>query len=149
MQHIEEAGIHSGDSACCLPPYSLSNALITKIKKQSVLLAKELKVKGLINIQFAVREKNIYVLEVNPRASRTLPFVSKVIGKPIPGIASLIMAGIAKNTLLEPKINFFAIKEVVLPFNKFPGTDILLGPEMRSTGEVMGCLLYTSPSPRD
>ena len=138
MQHIEEAGIHSGDSACCLPPYSLSNALITKIKKQSVLLAKELKVKGLINIQFAVREKNIYVLEVNPRASRTLPFVSKVIGKPIPGIASLIMAGIAKNTLLDPKINFFAIKEVVLPFNKFPGTDILLGPEMRSTGEVMG-----------
>ena len=138
MQHIEEAGIHSGDSACCLPPYSLSNALITKIKKQSVLLAKELKVKGLINIQFAIREKNIYVLEVNPRASRTLPFVSKVIGKPIPGIASLIMAGTAKNTLLDPKINFFAIKEVVLPFNKFPGTDILLGPEMRSTGEVMG-----------
>ena len=115
MQHIEEAGIHSGDSACCLPPYSLSSALITKIKTQSVLLAKELKVKGLINIQFAVREKNIYVLEVNPRASRTLPFVSKVIGKPIPGIASLIMAGIVKNTLLDPKINFFAIKEVVLP----------------------------------
>ena len=138
MQHIEEAGIHSGDSACCIPPYSLDNEIIDRLKKQSILLAKELQVVGLINIQFAINGRDIYVLEANPRASRTLPFVSKVIGKPIPGIAALIMAGISKNIIDEPNINFFAIKEVVLPFNKFPGTDILLGPEMRSTGEVMG-----------
>ncbi len=138
MQHIEEAGIHSGDSACSLPPYSLDKDIIHNLKKQSTLLAKKLEVKGLINIQFAIDGKQIYVLEVNPRASRTLPFVSKVIGKPIPGIAALIMAGICKNSISDPIFNFFAIKEVVLPFNKFPGTDVLLGPEMRSTGEVMG-----------
>ena len=138
MQHIEEAGIHSGDSACCIPPYSLDNEIIDRLKKQSILLAKELQVVGLINIQFAINGREIYVLEANPRASRTLPFVSKVIGKPIPGIAALIMAGISKNIIDEPYVNFFAVKEVVLPFNKFPGTDILLGPEMRSTGEVMG-----------
>ena len=138
MQHIEEAGIHSGDSACCFPPYSLDRQLISTIKKQSIKLAKALEVKGLLNIQFAVHGNDIYVLEANPRASRTLPFVSKVIGKPVPGIAALIMAGISKNNLKNPKVHFFAIKEVVLPFNRFPGTDILLGPEMRSTGEVMG-----------
>ena len=99
MQHIEEAGIHSGDSACCIPPYSLDNEIIDRLKKQSILLAKELRVVGLINIQFAINGRDIYVLEANPRASRTLPFVSKVIGKPIPGIAALIMAGISKNMI--------------------------------------------------
>ncbi len=138
MEHIEEAGIHSGDSACSLPPYSLPDSLINQIKAQVKLLALELKVIGLMNVQFAIREDKIFVLEVNPRASRTLPFVSKAIGKPIPGIAALLMAGISCNDLEEPKFNYYAVKEVVLPFDKFPGVDVLLGPEMRSTGEVMG-----------
>ncbi|PQM55731.1 MAG: carbamoyl phosphate synthase large subunit [Rhodobacteraceae bacterium] len=138
MQHVEEAGIHSGDSACSLPPYSLSKEIITEIKSQTKMLAIELKVVGLMNVQFAVKGNSIFVLEVNPRASRTLPFVSKAIGVPIPGLAALLMAGITKNNLKEPKLNFYAVKEVVLPFDRFPGVDILLGPEMRSTGEVMG-----------
>ena len=138
MQHIEEAGIHSGDSACSLPPYSLSEKLITKIKAQAKILALELQVIGLMNIQFAIQGEAVFVLEVNPRASRTLPFVSKAIGTPVPGLAALIMAGITKNKLKEPKLDFYAVKEVVLPFDKFPWIDTLLGPEMRSTGEVMG-----------
>ena len=138
MQHIEEAGIHSGDSACSLPPYSLPKKVTNEIKRQATMLALELKVIGLMNIQFAIKENEIFVLEVNPRASRTLPFVSKAIGAPIPGLAALIMAGICENNLEEPTLKFYAVKEVVLPFDKFPGVDVLLGPEMRSTGEVMG-----------
>ena len=138
MQHIEEAGIHSGDSACSLPPYSLSEKVIGKIKAQTKILALEIQVIGLMNIQFAIQGDAIFVLEVNPRASRTLPFVSKAIGAPVPGLAALIMAGISKNKLKEPKLDFYAVKEVVLPFDKFPWIDTLLGPEMRSTGEVMG-----------
>ena len=138
MQHIEEAGIHSGDSACSLPPYSLCAKVIDEIKAQTKILALELKVVGLINVQFAINKDSIFVLEVNPRASRTLPFVSKAIGSPIPGLAALLMAGIGRNNIEEPKFSFFAVKEVVLPFDKFSGIDALLGPEMRSTGEVMG-----------
>ena len=138
MQHIEEAGIHSGDSACSLPPYSLPETVANEIKRQAIMLALELKIIGVMNIQFAIKENEIFVLEVNPRASRTLPFVSKAIGAPIPGLAALIMAGICKNNLEEPILKFYAVKEVVLPFDKFPGVDVLLGPEMRSTGEVMG-----------
>ncbi len=141
MQHIEEAGVHSGDSACILPPYDLNADTIERIKEQTRALALELGVIGLMNIQFAVRDDIIYLLEVNPRASRTVPFVSKATGVPLAKIAARVMAG---KTLAElgitadPHIDYVAAKEVVLPFIKFPGVDILLGPEMRSTGEVMG-----------
>lgn len=141
MQHIEEAGIHSGDSACILPPYDLPADIVERIKEQTRALARELKVVGLMNIQYAVRDKDIYLLEVNPRASRTVPFVSKATGVPLAKVAARVMAG---KTLREmgitkdPHPNFVSAKEVVLPFIKFPGVDILLGPEMRSTGEVMG-----------
>ena len=138
MQHVEEAGVHSGDSACSLPPYSLEEETITEIKRQTKVIATELKVLGLLNIQFAVNDSGIYVLEANPRASRTLPFVSKAIGSPLPGHAALMIAGLKTNNLEEINPSFFSVKEVVLPFDKFPGTDILLGPEMKSTGEVMG-----------
>ena len=140
MEHIEEAGIHSGDSACSIPPYSLKQDIIEKIKLQTVELAKRLNVVGLINLQFAVKENEIYILEVNPRASRTVPFVSKAIGLPIAKLASLVMYGKKlKEFNLENKYsNIFAVKEAVFPFNKFPEVDILLGPEMKSTGEVMG-----------
>jgi len=141
MEHIEEAGVHSGDSACSLPPYSLSPALVEEIRRQTVALAKELRVVGLMNIQFAIRDGIVYVLEVNPRASRTVPFVSKAIGVPLAKLAMQVMMG---RTLAE--IGFtteripahVSVKEAVFPFNKFPETDVLLGPEMRSTGEVMG-----------
>jgi len=141
MEHIEEAGIHSGDSACALPPYTLSDAQIENLKSHAVALAGELEVKGLINIQFAIKNDGIYVLEVNPRASRTVPFVSKATGLPLARIAAKAMAGISLKAqgiagLPEPK--HMAVKESVFPFSKFPGTDIILGPEMRSTGEVMG-----------
>jgi len=140
MQHIEEAGIHSGDSACSLPPYSLSDALIEEMKRQTRLLAKELKVIGLMNIQFAIKDNVVYLLEVNPRASRTVPFVAKATGYPIAKIASRIMAGekIADFDLSEDAPKHVAVKEAVFPFNRFAGVDILLGPEMKSTGEVMG-----------
>ena len=140
MEHIEEAGIHSGDSACSIPPYSLKQDIIEKIKLQTIELAKRLNVVGLINLQFAVKENEIYILEVNPRASRTVPFVSKAIGLPIAKLASLVMYGKKlKEFNLENKYsNIFAVKEAVFPFNKFPEVDILLGPEMKSTGEVMG-----------
>jgi carbamoyl-phosphate synthase large subunit len=141
MQHIEEAGVHSGDSACILPPYDLSAAIIAQVKEQSRALARELGVVGLMNIQFAVRDNDIYLLEVNPRASRTIPFVSKAIGAPLAKLAARVMAGKTLKELgftADPVPNYTSAKEVVLPFIKFPGVDILLGPEMRSTGEVMG-----------
>ncbi len=141
MQHIEEAGVHSGDSACILPPYDLDPAIIERIKEQTRALARELNVVGLMNIQYAIRDQDIYLLEVNPRASRTIPFVSKAIGVPLAKLASRVMAGKKLKELgftEDPHPNFTSAKEVVLPFLKFPGVDILLGPEMRSTGEVMG-----------
>ncbi|RKY24289.1 MAG: carbamoyl phosphate synthase large subunit [Planctomycetota bacterium] len=141
MEHIEEAGVHSGDSACCLPPVSLSRKTINQIKKQTKLLALELNVKGLINIQFAVKGSRIYVLEVNPRASRTVPFVSKSTGVPLAKIAAKVMAGLTLKQLgftKEVSRNHFAVKEAVFPFMKFPCVDTILGPEMLSTGEVMG-----------
>jgi carbamoyl-phosphate synthase large subunit len=140
MQHIEEAGIHSGDSACSLPPYSLDQNIIEQIKKATVKLALALEVKGLMNIQFAIKDQQLYVLEVNPRASRTVPFVAKATGIPIAKIASLIMIGkkIKDFNLQEKKFNYFAVKEVVFPFARFNNVDTLLGPEMKSTGEVMG-----------
>jgi carbamoyl-phosphate synthase large subunit len=151
MQHIEEAGIHSGDSACVIPPYSLPPDIIEEIKRQTRVLALALNVKGLMNVQFAVSGLTrcnsdgsgpmVYILEVNPRASRTVPFVSKATGVPLARYASLVMAGKTLDELnlhgeVVPK--HFSVKESVFPFNKFPGVDIILGPEMRSTGEVMG-----------
>jgi carbamoyl-phosphate synthase large subunit len=142
MQHIEEAGVHSGDSACVIPPHSLPPDVVETIKQQTRALALELNVRGLMNVQFAVsRDGVVYVLEVNPRASRTVPFVSKAIGLPLARYAALVMAGKTLDELelfeeIVPK--HFSVKESVFPFNKFPGVDIILGPEMRSTGEVMG-----------
>jgi carbamoyl-phosphate synthase large subunit len=141
MEHIEEAGIHSGDSACSLPAFSLPPETITKIKVQTCALARELKVIGLINIQFAVKNETIYIIEVNPRASRTIPFVSKAIGVPLAKIAARVMAGKSLKELnftKEIKFSHIAVKESVFPFNKFQDVDVLLGPEMKSTGEVMG-----------
>ncbi len=140
MQHIEEAGVHSGDSACCLPPVSIKDNIIKEIKIQTRKLALALKVKGLLNIQFAIKKDEIFVIEVNPRASRTVPFVSKANGIPLAKIASRIMAGekLSKYKLKYKTNKKFAVKEAVFPFNKFPDSDLLLGPEMKSTGEVMG-----------
>jgi carbamoyl-phosphate synthase large subunit len=162
MQHIEEAGVHSGDSACSLPPYSLSDEIIEEVTRQTRALAKALNVVGLMNIQFAVKEGEIYLIEVNPRASRTVPFVAKATDSAIASIAARIMAGERLSdfpqrppypqqtsyadvlplgdpmTLADPKMPWFSVKEAVLPFARFPGVDTLLGPEMRSTGEVMG-----------
>ena len=140
MQHIEEAGIHSGDSACCLPPISIKQKLITEIERQTKKLALALNVKGFMNIQFAIKNDEIYVIEVNPRASRTVPFVSKAKGIPLAKIASRVMAGekLSKFNLKNKNKNMYAVKEAVFPFNKFPNVDVLLGPEMKSTGEVMG-----------
>jgi carbamoyl-phosphate synthase large subunit len=155
MQHIEEAGVHSGDSACVIPPHSLPPAVVEEIRKQARELARELKVRGLMNVQFAVQRNvldgrpldpatvrsAVYILEVNPRASRTVPFVSKATGVPLAQLATLVMVG---KTLDEMGVGaevtpaHFSVKESVFPFNKFPGVDIILGPEMRSTGEVMG-----------
>jgi carbamoyl-phosphate synthase large subunit len=140
MQHIEEAGIHSGDSACSLPPVSIKPFLIKEIENQTKKLALALKVKGFMNIQFAIKNDEIYVIEVNPRASRTVPFVSKAKGLPLAKIASRIMTGekLSKFDLKDKSKGMFAVKEAVFPFNKFPNSDLLLGPEMKSTGEVMG-----------
>jgi carbamoyl-phosphate synthase large subunit len=141
MEHIEEAGIHSGDSACTLPPYSLSYDHVAAIAMQAEVLARELRVVGLMNIQFAVKDGDVYILEVNPRASRTAPFVAKATGVPLPYLATQVMLG---KTLLEldpwsmHRGGFTCVKEAVFPFNRFPGVDVTLGPEMRSTGEVMG-----------
>ncbi len=141
MEHIEEAGIHSGDSACSIPPYSLAPSVIEDIRKQSIALARELKVIGLMNVQFAVKNDEVYILEVNPRASRTVPFVSKAIGRPLAKIAAKVMLGKMLKELgfteeVAPK--HISVKESVFPFIKFPGVDTILGPEMKSTGEVMG-----------
>jgi carbamoyl-phosphate synthase large subunit len=141
MEHIEEAGVHSGDSACSLPPYSLSPALVEEIRRQTVAMAHELQVVGLMNVQFAIRDGTVYVLEVNPRSSRTVPFVSKAIGVPLAKLAMQVMMGRTLEQIrftTERAPAHYSVKEAVFPFNKFPGTDVLLGPEMRSTGEVMG-----------
>jgi len=140
MEHIEEAGIHSGDSACSLPPYSLTEDVIEELGRQARELAHALGVVGLMNVQFAIKDGQVYVLEVNPRASRTVPFVAKVIGKPIAAIAAEVMAGkpLRDFNLTPAKVNHVAVKEAVFPFARFPGVDPILGPEMRSTGEVMG-----------
>ncbi|MCC7251000.1 ATP-grasp domain-containing protein, partial [Hyphomicrobium sp.] len=139
-EHLEEAGIHSGDSACSLPPYSLSPKIVAELERQARELALALGVVGLMNVQFAIKDDEVYVLEVNPRASRTVPFVAKVIGKPIAAIAARIMAGepLASFGLKPAEIDHVAVKEAVFPFARFPGVDPILGPEMRSTGEVMG-----------
>ena len=145
MEHIEEAGVHSGDSACCLPPYSLSDEVQSEIKRQVTLLALELGVVGLMNAQFAVQRAEqrdaIFILEVNPRASRTVPFVSKACGAQFARIGARCMAGMSlaeQGVLAEQPTRFFNVKESVFPFGKFPGVDPMLGPEMKSTGEVMG-----------
>ncbi|MFO1121322.1 MAG: carbamoyl-phosphate synthase large subunit [Hyphomicrobiales bacterium] len=140
MEHIEEAGIHSGDSACSLPPYSLKPAVVAELERQARVMALALNVVGLMNVQFAIKDDDVYVLEVNPRASRTVPFVAKVIGLPVAKIAARVMAGesLASFKLKQKKLSHVAVKEAVFPFNRFPGVDVLLGPEMRSTGEVMG-----------
>lgn len=141
MEHIEQAGIHSGDSACSIPTQSLSETVLATIRRQTIQLAKALNVVGLMNIQFAVQGEQVYILEANPRASRTVPFVSKAIGIPLAKMASRVMSGktLAELGYTQEKIpDYVSVKEAVLPFAKFPGTDVLLGPEMRSTGEVMG-----------
>ena len=141
MEHIEEAGVHSGDSACVLPPHTLPKKIVEEIKRQTKALAKELNVIGLMNVQYAVKDGQVYVLEVNPRASRTVPFVSKATGIPWAKVATKVMLGKKLQTLgitEEIQVNHVAVKEVVLPFLRFPGVDPILGPEMRSTGEVMG-----------
>ncbi|HOK66822.1 MAG TPA: carbamoyl-phosphate synthase large subunit [Anaerohalosphaeraceae bacterium] len=141
MEHIEEAGIHSGDSACILPTFSLPKSVIADIKRQTKQLALALNVKGLINIQFAVKDNQVYILEVNPRASRTIPFVSKAIGVPLAKLAAKVMAGMTLKQLgftREVVRPYYSVKEAVFPFLKFPGADVILGPEMLSTGEVMG-----------
>jgi carbamoyl-phosphate synthase large subunit len=140
MEHIEEAGIHSGDSACSLPPHSLQRATIEELERETRALALGLKVGGLMNVQYAIKDGAIYVLEVNPRASRTVPFVAKTIGVPVAKIAARIMAGetLAGLKLGRPKFKHVAVKEAVFPFARFPNVDTVLGPEMKSTGEVMG-----------
>jgi carbamoyl-phosphate synthase large subunit len=141
MEHIEQAGVHSGDSACSLPPFSLSAELQQELRRQTIAMAKGLNVVGLMNVQFAIQGGKVYVLEVNPRASRTVPYVSKAIGLPLAKIAARCMVG---KTLKQQGITrevvppYFAVKEAVFPFIKFPGVDTILGPEMKSTGEVMG-----------
>jgi carbamoyl-phosphate synthase large subunit len=140
LQHIEEAGVHSGDSACSIPPYSLSPAIIAEIERQTEALARALDVRGLMNIQFAVKDDEVYLIEVNPRASRTVPFVAKAVGSPIAKIAARVMAGekLADLPRINRDIAHVAVKEAVFPFARFPGTDPVLSPEMKSTGEVMG-----------
>ncbi|WP_395615981.1 carbamoyl-phosphate synthase large subunit [Sphingorhabdus sp.] len=140
LQHIEEAGVHSGDSACTIPPYSLPADIISEIRRQTELLAVNLHVRGLMNIQFAVKDGEVYLIEVNPRASRTVPFVAKAIGAPIAKIAARVMAGEKLKDLppINLDIDYIAVKEAVFPFDRFPGVDPVLSPEMKSTGEVMG-----------
>ena len=140
LQHIEEAGVHSGDSACAIPPHSLEPRIVEEIERQTRELALALKVKGLMNVQFAVKEDEVYLIEVNPRASRTVPFVAKATGRPIAKIAARVMAGepLSGFMPLTHDLDYIAVKEPVFPFARFPGTDPVLGPEMKSTGEVMG-----------
>jgi carbamoyl-phosphate synthase large subunit len=145
MEHIEEAGVHSGDSACAIPPYSLSGPVVQEIREATHALARHLNVKGLMNIQYAVKKEdgrpNVYVIEVNPRASRTVPFVSKATGMPLAKAAAKVMVGVSlaeQGYTAEPIPADVSVKEAVFPFAKFAGVDIVLGPEMKSTGEVMG-----------
>jgi carbamoyl-phosphate synthase large subunit len=145
MEHIEEAGVHSGDSACAIPPPTLSAAMVARIETQTKALADALDVRGLLNVQYAVKDDELYVIEANPRASRTVPFVSKATGVPLAKVASRVMVGatleeLREEGLLRPPAagGHVAVKEAVLPFNRFPDVDTVLGPEMRSTGEVMG-----------
>ena len=145
MEHIEQAGVHSGDSACSIPPYSLGADTVNEIKRQTAEMAKALNVVGLMNVQFAIQQQDgkdvIYVLEVNPRASRTVPFVSKATGIQLAKVAARCMVGqtlASQGVVKEPVIPYFSVKEAVFPFVKFPGVDTILGPEMKSTGEVMG-----------
>ncbi len=141
MEHIEQAGVHSGDSGCSLPPFTLSDDLQKQLREQVVKLAERLNVVGLMNTQFAIQNNVIYVLEVNPRASRTVPFVSKAIGVPLAKIAAKAMVGesLKKQGFVKQRVpKYFSVKEAVFPFIKFPGADPILGPEMKSTGEVMG-----------
>src|SRR5205823_1184860 len=140
MEHIEEAGIHSGDSACALPPHSLNDTIIAELGRQTRELALAVGVGGLMNVQYAIKDGEVYVLEVNPRASRTVPFVAKVIGIPVAKIAARIMAGetLESLQLAAPRFDHIGVKEAVFPFARFPGVDTVLGPEMKSTGEVMG-----------
>src|SRR5581483_8092426 len=140
MEHIEEAGVHSGDSACALPPHSLSASTIAELERQTRALALALDVGGLMNVQYAIKDGEIYVLEVNPRASRTVPFVAKVTGLPVAKIAARVMAGepLKNFDLRPPRFKHIGVKEAVFPFARFPGVDTVLGPEMKSTGEVMG-----------
>jgi carbamoyl-phosphate synthase large subunit len=145
MEHIEQAGVHSGDSACCLPPHSIGAELERELHRQTVLMARALDVVGLMNVQFAIQRQNggaqVYVLEVNPRASRTVPFVSKATGVPWAKVAARCMAGISlaqQGVQKEVVPPYYSVKESVFPFVKFPGVDTILGPEMKSTGEVMG-----------
>ncbi len=140
MEHIEEAGVHSGDSACAIPPHSLKPEVVREIERQTIALAKALNVRGLMNVQYAVQNGDIYVLEVNPRASRTVPFVAKAVGLPIAAIAARVMSGerLKDFDLTRATSSHIAVKEAVMPFGRFPGVDTVLGPEMRSTGEVMG-----------
>ncbi len=140
LQHIEEAGVHSGDSACSIPPRSLSDMVVTEIEREARELALALGVRGLMNVQFAVKDDEVYLIEVNPRASRTVPFVAKAIGRPIAKIAARVMAGeaLADQGTIDRDIGHVAVKESVFPFARFPGADPVLGPEMKSTGEVMG-----------
>jgi carbamoyl-phosphate synthase large subunit len=149
MEHVEQAGVHSGDSACCLPPHSLSREVDAEIRRQTVILAKALNVVGLMNVQFAIKQEEgkaiVYVLEVNPRASRTVPYVSKATGMPLAKIAARCMVGrslaeqrAAGARIVEAAPPYYSVKEAVFPFAKFPGVDTILGPEMKSTGEVMG-----------
>src|SRR5688500_12070845 len=140
MEHVEEAGVHSGDSACCLPPHSLASHLERELRRQTAQMARALKVKGLMNVQYAIQGGTVYVLEVNPRASRTVPFVSKAIGQPLAMIGARCMVGktLAEQGAAEVTPQYFSVKEAVFPFARFPGVDTMLGPEMKSTGEVMG-----------
>ncbi len=141
MQHIEEAGIHSGDSACVLPAHGLTPAMLTEIKEATRAMALELGVIGLMNVQYAVKDHTLYIIEVNPRASRTVPFVSKATGVPLAKLATKVMAGMTLQELEfteEVTIDHYAVKEAVFPFDRFDNVDTLLGPEMKSTGEVMG-----------
>jgi carbamoyl-phosphate synthase large subunit len=144
MEHVEEAGVHSGDSACALPPQTLSPKVIAELEAHVRVIAEALQVCGLCNVQFAVKDDLVYVLEANPRASRTVPFVAKATGVPVAKVAARVMVGAtlaelrAEGLLCDPIVGHVSVKEAVMPFNRFPGVDTLLGPEMRSTGEVMG-----------
>jgi carbamoyl-phosphate synthase large subunit len=142
LEHIEEAGIHSGDSSCCTPPFSLSESIIATLRDHTTRLALAVGVRGLVNIQYAVKDTTVYVIEVNPRASRTVPFTSKATGVPLAKCAARIMAGQSIASLGLPpddrELDHYSVKEAVMPFGRFPGADIVLGPEMKSTGEVMG-----------